>query len=187
MTCSDFLFCYTGFNDGDLSPEDSRRCADHLESCAACQRYNEVLIQGIDLFRTMPAEKPAEDFRARLQHSIYALGEERRRRRIPQGGSGTMPLVAMAAIVATVVLTPFLWEPEAVVDLPPIVVQGPVVRGVPVPPDARPAAVDPGPAAVVAESFEELDLWTRSNALLYQHSSLYFRYREPSLVRTGLR
>ena len=92
----------------------------------------------------MPAEKPAEDFRARLQHSIYALGEERRRRRIPQGGSGTMPLVAMAAIVATVVLTPFLWEPEAVVDLPPIVVQGPVVRGVPVPPDARPAAVDPG-------------------------------------------
>ena len=194
MTCSDFLLCYTGFNDGDLSPEDSRRCADHLESCAACQRYNEVVIQGIDLFRTMPAEKPAEDFRARLQHSIYALSEERRRRRIPQGGSGTMPLVAVAVVVATVVLTPFLREPEAVVDLPPIVVQGPVVRGVPVPPDARLAdvdprlaAVDPGPAAVVAEPFEELDLWMRSNALLYQHSSLYSRYREPSLVRTGLR
>jgi len=180
MTCSDFLFCYTGFKDGDLPPEDSRRCSDHLESCAECRRYNEVVIQGIDLFRTMPAEEPTEDFRARLQHSIYALGEERRRRGISQGSFGTMPLVAMAVIIATVILTPFFRGPEAVVDLPPIVVQGPGAREIQVPPDV-------GRGAVVAAPFEELDLWTRSNALLYQHSSLYFRYREPSLVRTGLR
>ena len=91
-----------------------------------------------------------------------------------------MSLVAMAAIVATLVLTPVFWESEAVVDLPPIVVQRPAAQPAPVIPV-------PSPPALVYLPFQGQDLWTRSNSLLYEYSSLYQRYREPNLVRTGLR
>ena len=180
MTCSDFLICHTAFYDGGLSPEDSGQCREHLEGCPACRRYDEVMIRGINLLKGMPATQPAEDFRARVQHSIYALHEQRRRRRVPKSGSGAMSIVAMVAIVTTVVLTPVLWESETVVDLPPIVAQTPVISPAPEP-------LAPTAEALMSQTLEELELWTQSNALLYQHTSLYLRYREPSLVRTGLR
>ena len=130
MTCSDFLARYTDFRDGGLSLEAAGRCGDHLQSCPACRRYDEVVSRATDLLRAMPGAEPPEDFQARLQHSIYSLHEERRRQRILRGGSGAMSVVAMTAIVATLVLVPVFWESDAVVELPPIVVAEPaaVVR-----------------------------------------------------------
>ena len=200
MTCSDFLARYTDFRDGGLSLEAAGRCGDHLQSCPACRRYDEVVSRGTDLLRAMPGAEPPEDFQARLQHSIYSLHEERRRQRILRGGSGAMSVVAMTAIVATLVLVPVFWESDAVVELPPIVVAEPAAVV------AEPAATavatpsDRMPSAVVSAPFEQVELWTQSNALLYQRSSLYLRYREPDLsyarpnlgygepglVRTGL-
>lgn len=182
MTCSDFLLRYTDLRDGELSVEDARTFAEHLDSCPVCRRYDQVISRGTEVLRAVPTEGPKDDFRARLQHSIYALHEERRRRRVPRPGSGAMTLLATVALVAAVMFTSLITEPESAVDLPPLVVEAPtnapirsiLERRVPLP-------------VSMALPFEERDLWTRSNALLYQHSSLYQRHREPGLVLTGLR
>jgi hypothetical protein len=129
----------------------------------------------------VPTEGPKDEFRARLQHSIYALHEERRRLRMPRPGFGAMTSLATVAVVAAVMFTFLLTEPDAVVDLPPIVVSAPTVP-------TRPIIGRRVPLSVPVElPFEGMDLWIRSNALLYQHSSLYLRHREPGLVLTGLR
>jgi hypothetical protein len=92
-----------------------------------------------------------------------------------------MTLLATVAVVAAVMFTSLITEPDSAVDLPPLVVEAPTApirsileRRVPLP-------------VSMALPFEETDLWTRSNALLYRHSSLYQRHREPGLVLTGLR
>jgi hypothetical protein len=181
MTCSDFLLRYTDLRDGELSVDDARRFGEHLDVCTVCRRYDQVISRGTEVLRTVPTEGPKDDFRARLQHSIYALHEERRRRRVPRPGSGAMTLFATIAVVAAVMFTSLIPEPDSAVDLPPLVVEAPIApvrsileRRVPLP-------------VSMALPFEETDLWTRSNALLYRHSSLYQRHREPGLVLTGLR
>ncbi len=180
MTCSDFLETYTDFRDGTLPVAKAGRCMSHLQTCPACRRYDEVLSRGVELLKAMPPEEPSGDFRSRLQHSIYTLHEERRRRRVPRAGPGAMSLAAMFTIVTTVILTLVLWESEAVVDLPAIVAERPATRGL---------TVIPAPIAppVPTQPFQDLELWARSNTLLYEHSSLYHRHREPGLVRAGLR
>jgi hypothetical protein len=89
--------------------------------------------------------------------------------------------------VSAVVWTPlwdFAGEPEPSVDLPPIVAQGP---DVPLEGPRIPSLSDARASSLVALPLADQELWEESNALLYQHSPLYFRHREASLVRTGLR
>lgn len=95
-----------------------------------------------------------------------------------------MSLVGMAAIVSVAVCTPFFWEANPSVELPAIVAQEPAPAApiAPVLPRSVPVA-----ANVVALPLADQQLWAESNALLYQHSSLYLRYKEPSLILTGLR
>lgn len=184
MQCSEFLDQFSEFHDGLLSSEESRIFREHLERCPACGRYEEVLSRGVDLLRALPVAHPRKDFHARLQHSIYSIEEERRRRRVPKGGVGMMSLVAMAAIVSVVVCTPYFWETDPTVELPAIVAQepepAPTARGV------FPVAV-PIPVDLLPPTLEAQHLWAESNALLYQHSPLYLRYGEPSVILTGLR
>jgi anti-sigma factor RsiW len=184
MECSEFLSGFSDFRDGLLSSDESNGFHTHLESCPSCRRYAQVLSTGVDLLRALPAAAPREDFRARLRHSIYSIEEERRRRRVPRGGVGMMSLVAMAAIVSVAVCTPFFWESNPSVELPAIVAQEPAPAApiAPVLPRSVPAATN-----VVALPLADQQLWAESNALLYQHSSLYLRYKEPSLILTGLR
>lgn len=222
MKCSEFLACYSEFHDGALSPEASRCCRGHIESCAACRRYDKVLTRGVDLLRTLSTTGPGDDFRSRLQHSIYTIHEKRRRRQVPRGSAAAMSAVAMVTIAASIIVTPVLWDSEPVVDLPPIIAQAPppapeqapaprpsrvISLSSPIGALPRPTALLPSPAIRVPRAFpiatragalpsttaegprglEGLDLWRESNELLYQHSSLYLRYRQPGLVRTGLR
>jgi predicted anti-sigma-YlaC factor YlaD len=187
MECSEFLSGFSDFRDGLLSSEASYGFESHLEACPSCRRYDEVLTAGVDTLRALPIA-PRKDLHARLQHSIYNIEEERRRRRAPKGGVGMMSLVAMAAIVSAVVCTPFFWESDPSVELPAIVAQAPT----PAPPTrvsaSAPTAIPfPNAGSFVALPLPGQGLWTESNALLYQHSSLYLRHKEPSLILAGLR
>lgn len=185
MKCSEFLSRFSDFRDGLLSSEESKSFESHIEACPSCRRYDEVLETGVDLLRAHPIS-PRDDFRARLQHSIYSIEEERRRRRVPRGGVGMMSLVAMTAIVSVAVCTPFFWEADPSVELPAIVAQEPPPPPTPSFPVTLPAVpLDVG--GLVALPLPEGPRWTESNALLYQHSSLYLRYKEPSLILAGLR
>jgi hypothetical protein len=187
MSCSDFLDRFSEFRDGEIPPREAEGFREHLEACASCRRYIAVLERGIELLREGPSPELSSDFRERLQYSIYGLEEARRRRRLTGGGTKTMAIVATAAVVSTVIWTPLGdlgRDAEPSVELPPIVAQGPEV-----PPEGPriPTLSEARANSLVALPLSGEELWEESNALLYQHSPLYFRHREVSLVRTGLR
>ena len=98
-----------------------------------------------------------------------------------------MLLVAAWTVLAIVLGAQLVWDFDPSVELAPIVVQGPAEDGDPEP-SLRISVVGSGtPRAEPASWLESLDLWAGSNVLLYEHSRLYQRNREPELVRTGLR
>lgn len=186
MTCSDFLARYSDFLDGESSPEGESALRSHLEACASCRRYDHVVRRGIALLRDLPAERLRDDFKDRLQHSLYTIDEaERRRRHRPQGatGGGAMAVVAAAVIILAVVWTPALWDSTPTVDLPAIVVRAPeqAASRATLPENGIYALPQPRPSPVY-----DADLWRGSNHLLFESSPLYTRHREPGLVRTGL-
>ncbi|MFW5904876.1 MAG: hypothetical protein ACOCUZ_01535, partial [bacterium] len=80
-----------------------------------------------------------------------------------------------------VVLTPSLWEPAPTVELAPITAQAPRASF----PAAYPASTFGTSGPERSSLVSEQELWQRSNALLFEHSSLYQRHRTPTLVRAG--
>ena len=98
-----------------------------------------------------------------------------------------MAIVATAAVVSALVWTPLGdldGGREPSVALPPIIAQGPELA----PLRAEiPSLSEARASSLVALPLAGEELWEESNELLYQHSPLYFRHREASLVRTGLR
>lgn len=186
MSCSDFLDRFSEFRDGGMPPGEAEAFRGHLESCASCRRYGAVLDRGIELLRDESSPELPSDFRDRLQYSIYGLEEDRRRRRLTGGGTKRMAIVATAAVVSAVIWTPLpdFGRDDPSVQLPPIVAQSPEL---PLEGPRIPSLSDARANSLVALPLAGRELWEESNALLYQHSPLYFRHREASLVRTGLR
>lgn len=186
MTCSDFLARYSEFRDRDLSDADRKAFEAHLGACGSCERYHYVVSRGVSLLRTLPAQRLRDDFQDRLRHSLYHLEETRRlRRHRPHGasGAGAMFVAAAAMIVLAVIVTPTLLdEPTPSVELAPVVAEAP----------AEATATSRIPSAFTVRAGErpslvyESDLWTGSNALLFEHSALYQRHRSPTLVRAGI-
>ncbi len=187
MNCAEFLAHYSRFRDGDLSGSDREALDSHLDGCASCRRYDRAVTRGVEFLRESPGIRARDDLKERVRHSIYSLEDAERVRRFrphaPSGG-GAMALMAAAVLVMVVIWTPSLFDDTPSVDLPTLVVDSAALE--------RPAQTqrshpvtelgrDRG-AAFVYES----DLWTGSNTLLFEHSPLYHRYRDPSLVQTGL-
>jgi hypothetical protein len=130
--------------------------------------------------RDLPPSTPRDDFRDRLRFSIYRFEEERRRDGNTFGASRVMLLVAAAAMLTALVGAPLVLDPEHSVELAPILAGRPADLPAPV------SLASPEPPSG-APLFGSSDLWAGSNVLLYEHSRLYQRYRDPGLVRTGLR
>jgi anti-sigma factor RsiW len=187
MTCSDFLARYSEFLDGETPPDERVAFRRHLEGCESCQRYDRVVTRGVSLLRNLPPQRLRDDFKDRLQHSLYSMEEgERLRRHRPHGasGGGAMAVVAAAALVVAVIWTPALLETTPSVELPAIVVEAPRT--------ARTTRLQPGPVYDLTAPrsslvVNEADFWTEANTLLFEYSTLYHRHRTaPGLVRTGL-
>jgi anti-sigma factor RsiW len=187
MNCSEFLARFSDFRDGELDPEDRSVFEAHLEVCGSCSSYERVVNRGVRLLRDIPPPRLRDDFGDRLRHTIYSLEDrERSRRHRPHGpsGGGAMAVVAAAVLVVAVLWTPTLFDETPSVDLPAIVVEPPVT------------VADGSTDVVRAQGWEgiqlrpslvyDADLWTGANILLYEHSSLYQRSRDPELVRAGL-
>jgi len=180
MTCSDFLARFSEFHDGDLSLEEQEAFEDHLAECPSCRRYRDVVARGVELLRSLPRPEPRDDFRHRLQHSIYHVDEQRLRRRSASSlaGTGAITLVAAVAILAGILWTPVLFDEVGPVELPPVVVNSP---GAPqVAPVAGPPTRNPD-----FGSFLDSNLWSQPNTLLFEYSPLH-RQRDAGMVRTGL-
>lgn len=185
MLCREFLERFSDYRDGLLSCEVRKAFEEHSASCCACGRYSAVVERGTQVLRNDDGVRVAGDFRARLQHSIYSLEEDRRRRSVPKSGTGAMAIAAIAAVAAVLLVSPELPVASRGVELAPIVARAPVSTGwdatIPVSPSASPVA-ESGVAPL-----QSAELWTQSNELLYRYSSLYSRHREPGVLRAGLR
>ncbi|MEX0935408.1 MAG: zf-HC2 domain-containing protein [Gemmatimonadota bacterium] len=192
MTCSTFLARFSEFHDGGLGPDEAESFREHIRTCRSCERYERVVRRGGEVLRENPGAVLPSGFRDRLQHSILLLDEERRRRRVPGTGSGLTTFALVAAVAAAMLIAPAFWGGEPGVELPGIVVMEP-------PPlrtgtDAAFSLVTGSSVAPVGSSrsslpasFDELELWSQSNTLLFRYSSLYSKRREPTVVRAGLR
>ena len=202
MKCSEFLDSYTDFRDGALGPGKGDALRAHMTGCVPCRRYDRVVTRGVRLLRALPGTPPDPDFRARLRHSIYALEEERRRRRLLGSAMRAVPLLGALGVLGALLATLTLRDSVPVAELPPIVAERPPASvaagsvllsgspapagtaGIPVPPARFSAPAGAAPARRLPAP----ELWRGANELLYRNSSLYLRYREPGLVRTtGLR
>jgi hypothetical protein len=185
MTCSEFLAGFSDYYDSDPGAATRGRFEEHLRACRSCERYRDVVARGVETLRSLPPSPLREDFRDRLRHSIYDYEEERRHSGGTLGVSAVPLMMAAAAVAAAVLGGPLLVRREPSVEIPPIVVERPA--------DPLPSLLDrvpETPTVRVAQErlrLEPLELWERSNALLYERSPLYQRYRDPGLVRTGLR
>lgn len=179
MNCSEFLATFSEYHDGVLSPEEREAFDAHLSACASCRRYREVVERGVKLLRSLPRERPRDDFRPRLQHALYHVDEERIRRRTSSSslaGTGAMTLVAAVAILAGILWTPVLFDDVPAVELPPLVVNAPA--------PTSDAPVTPAARDFESRPFTDSNLWSQPNTLLFEHSSLH-RHREGGMVRTG--
>lgn len=94
-----------------------------------------------------------------------------------------MFVAAAAMVFLAVIVTPTLLEdPTPSVELAPVVAEAPAERtATPRIPSAFTVRADERPSLVY-----ESDLWTGSNHLLFEHSALYQRHRNPTLVRAGI-
>ena len=211
MKCSEFLDSYTDFRDGALPPGEDDALRAHMRVCGPCQRYDRVVTRGVGLLRALPGTPPDPDFRARLRHSIYALEEERRRRRLLWSATRAVPLLGALGVLGALLAALTLRDSVPVAELPPIFAERPsaasapagsvLLPGSPARAETRawpPVPAGTGTAGIPASAarlssapsprFPPPELWRGANELLYRNSSLYLRYREPGLVRTtGLR
>jgi hypothetical protein len=128
MDCTEFLARYSDYLDG-LALGEAARFEAHLRVCRACARYDRVVRQALRLCRELPPIRPSEDFLPRLQHKIYHL-EEELRRRPAFAGHTALAVVLILGFVTAAWLPALLHRHEVV--LPPIVVEAPArpeVRG----------------------------------------------------------
>lgn len=186
MTCQEFLERYSEFRDAEEVDSDVGVFTTHLDACPSCRRYHEVVERGVELARSFSGPSPRGDFSQRLRHRIYHadLVSERRRR------DGSSPLVAVALAAAAVLAGVGAWGSISTVvsspsvDLPGITASAPTSATSelrPRPIQSRTEGIQRSPAFL-----NQSNLWSESSTLLYEHSSLYHRYRDGALIRTGL-
>ena len=183
MRCSDFLARFSEYYDQDPELEDRASFESHMESCRSCRRYSEVVARGGELLRGLPLPELRHDFFPRLQHRVFHLDQEEAIRRSTSGSAMTAgTAVAVAAILVVVAWYPAFLDDTVEVDLPAIVVEEPAS-----PEGSRLSASPPSePVLTRSSTFNEPSLWAQSNVLLYEHSSLGRRHRDPGVIHAGL-
>ncbi len=121
VDCARFLDNYSDFRDGLLPSAEEGQFEDHLQACDSCARYDRVVHDGVQVFRSLPQLTPAPDFQLRLMGRLYAReGAEAR-------GSGTSVAMTLAICLALSVgaWAPTLRSSDDVIQLPPIVAHAP--------------------------------------------------------------
>jgi hypothetical protein len=194
MTCDEFLDRYSDFVDDEgVSPEDRLRFEGHVATCRPCARYHAVLARGTAVLREEAgAPRFRDDFRERLQHRIYLSEFESRQRRFGAFAGSGRGWVGAGLAAASLLLVLGAWQAISGAlaltrthALPPIVATAP--PRILVPADAgwgarvgRPVGDRVPTVRVPAE------LWIESHDMLYEHSALYQRHRQGTMVRAGI-
>ncbi len=182
MTCNEFLARFSEYHDDEGDLTDRGLFEDHLEACATCRSYRDVLLEGTALLRELPSPPFRDDFRDRLQHRLYQSETQG-----PGGprGSGMAGVLSLGLAAAAMLAVAAAWGPmvEAVVPTP--VATLPAISAS-VPDFVRARAVPNAGATRVPAALMQPDYWVQSHSLLYEHSSLYHRNRQGMTIRAGI-
>ena len=135
------------------------------------------------MLRELPLPELRSDFVPRLQHRVYRIDEEAAIKR-DTVGSGT---TAGAAVAVAALLVIAAWYPAFQERLPEVELPAIVVEDRSVAPASTWSGGWQGPTFVSSSPLREPSLWSESNALLYEHSTLGRRHRDPGVIQAGLR
>ncbi|MBV9774306.1 MAG: zf-HC2 domain-containing protein [Gemmatimonadetes bacterium] len=140
VDCATFLDLYSEFRDGFLPPDMSRDFEAHLDVCASCARYDQVVAKGTRLVADLPELEPSADFLPRLQNRISDLERETRAPGQTASGTSASAVLSIAAALALAAWLPVLrtgsgpYRLPAVTagapdrDLPALFMAGPLLR-----------------------------------------------------------
>ena len=125
MQCTGFIEEYTDFRDGLLSPSRTAEFQAHMAACPACERYDRVLRDGLELLAELPEPETSDDFMPRLQHRLYNVDEG-----VLHTTSNRFLGSAALVAVASVGLLALFWLPFAAsvpieIELPAVAVERP--------------------------------------------------------------
>src|SRR5437870_4090398 len=70
MRCDDIQWLLSAHADGELSPRQSARVADHLRSCPACAAESRSLERLVSALTALPEEEPPPYLRASIYSSL---------------------------------------------------------------------------------------------------------------------
>ena len=99
MTCSECIAIASDFVDDAIPPAVAVRFRFHIEQCASCARYHQVLTKGLTLARDVPEIEPAPDFVLRLHRQLRAVDDEMLARQ-RSATSGVAVALGVAGLVA---------------------------------------------------------------------------------------
>lgn len=174
MNCSNFMARFSDFHDREADFDQVEDFEEHLRLCASCRQYEEVVRNGVELLRSMPAAEISEDFHLRLQHRIFHVDDEQAfLKGQSSAGSGTTAATALAMAVLLVVVawSPAILSGDPDIHLPAIVINDP-------PP--RPAPATTVNALLLPNSrLQDRPLWNHTHSLLYEYSLIAERNRAP--------
>jgi len=129
MTCAEFQNRFSDYYDAAGDAVFMAEASGHLDGCADCRRYRDVVEQGIQILKAVPSPSVSDDFLPRLQHRIYHIedGSALTRRETAGSATTTTTALAIAMLIAVAAWSPALVrEPE--VAIAPIVVTHPEPR-----------------------------------------------------------
>lgn len=174
MNCADLHARFSEYYDGTGEPSFLGAADAHLETCADCRRYRDVVARGSTILRGSAPVAVSEDFLPRLQHRIYHLEDGPALGRTAAGSATTVSTaVAIAALIALAAWSPTLVRAPRVA-LPPIVVSSPEPRVVGVqPPELWDSPVPEASVSAVDRGlWDDPRLFTRYSPLMAQQATL---------------
>ncbi len=185
MTCSEFIETFSDYIDERGAPAIRAAAARHRDSCEPCRHYEATYLAGRSLLHdSVDSLEVGEDFYPRLRHRLYHVDDERALARSSLGAVSPLMILGAAALLATVLGVPVLFEPEPEVELSPIVVSAPAPRplGLRLPlPSLLPPSLSPAALELRGE-----DLWRQSAALFYDYAPVRARSRVTPASRFGV-
>jgi len=172
MNCSDVVAKFTDYLDGTASESEMAAIDEHLDGCASCVRYRNVLVHGADLLRSLPEPELRDDFEPRLKHRLFHVDDERVLGSHAASGAPALTVLGIAVLLTAIAWSPTLFSGAPVVELAPIVVDRAPQRS-----PVRPASVTP-PGTFSTKGEPDLDDGLWANTLLYEYSLLNQRYEQ---------
>lgn len=177
MTCTEFVERFSEYHDGTALEAQIREAEDHLDSCRQCRRYRDVVAQGAELLRSLPAPDVREDFVPRLQHRLYHVDEEAALHRHTSSGTTALAVFGVALLLTAVAWSPTFRQGAPVVELAPIVVSRPPASRM------RPVVFSALSTRRPITRARNAALFDDAHTLLFEYSRLAQRYGHGSAVR----